>query len=179
MALKPTIYKFRIALSDLDRNYYDQLDLTVAMHPSETVERMIVRVLAFCFNAQERLAFSTGLSNPELPDIFVKSRDDQTELWIDVGEPSAERAKKASHSSPHVKIYCFNSKSDVWWDKERKKLARLNIEVIQFDWSEIRTLSDNIQRTMDFSVSIADARAFISMENTQLDIGWLVLQEST
>lgn len=178
MALKPTIYKFRIALSDLDRNYYDQLDLTVAMHPSETTERMITRVLAFCLNAQERLSFSTGLSNPELPDIFVRSRDDQPELWIDVGEPAADRVRKATHSSPYVKIYCFNSKSDVWWSKERKKLAKLNIEVIQFDWLEIRALSENIQRTMDFSVSISDARAFISMENNQLDIGWLVLQES-
>ena len=66
----------------------------------------------------------------------------------------------------------------MWWSKERKKLAKLNIEVIQFDWLEIRALSENIQRTMDFSVSISDARAFISMENNQLDIGWLVLQES-
>ena len=96
VALKPTIYKFKIMLSDLDRNFFEPLNLTIAQHPSETLERMMVRVLAYCINAEERLEFTKGLSEPDQPDIWLRSLDDQLELWIDVGEPAAERIKKAT-----------------------------------------------------------------------------------
>ncbi|MCK5724990.1 MAG: YaeQ family protein, partial [Gammaproteobacteria bacterium] len=84
MAIKPTIYKFRISLSDLNRDYFDTLNLTLAQHPSETIERMMVRVLAYCINAQEHLAFTKGLSEISEPDIWARSLDEQTLLWIDV-----------------------------------------------------------------------------------------------
>ena len=116
MAIKPTIYKMRIALSDLERNYYDNLSLTVALHPSETPERMMARVLAFCINAQAGLAFTKGLSEVEEPDLWVRTLDEQTSLWIDVGEPSPERVKKATRLARAVKIYSFNTKSEAWWD---------------------------------------------------------------
>ena len=80
MALKPTIYKFRISLSDLNRNYYDSLNLTIAQHPSEKIERMMVRVLAYCINAQENLTFTKGLSEIDEPDIWVRTLDDQISL---------------------------------------------------------------------------------------------------
>lgn len=115
MAIKPTIYKFRISLSDLNRHYYDTLNLTVALHPSETIERMMVRVLAYCINAQEQLTFTKGLSEVDEPDLWVRSYDDKTKLWIDIGEPSVERIKKSCRLAEKVKIYCFNSKADVWW----------------------------------------------------------------
>ena len=85
MALKPTIYKLRIALSDLERNLYDSLNLTVALHPSETPQRMMARVLAYCLNAQEGLVFTKGLSEIEEPDLWVRTLDEKTTLWIDVG----------------------------------------------------------------------------------------------
>ena len=99
MALKPTIYKLRISLSDINRNFYDALNLTIAQHPSETLERMMARILAFCINAQEHLEFTKGLSAVDEPDIWVKSLDDQITLWIDVGEPAVDRIKKASRIS--------------------------------------------------------------------------------
>ena len=88
MAIKPTIYKLKIALSDLERNHYDTLNLTLALHPSETLERMMVRVLAYCINAQAHLSFTRGLSAIEEPDIWARTLDDQISLWIDLGEPS-------------------------------------------------------------------------------------------
>ncbi len=94
MALKPTIYKLNINLSDLDRDYYDTIDLTLAQHPSETLERMMARVVAFCINAEEHLKFTKGLSEIEEPDIWARTLDDQIALWIDVGEPDVERIKK-------------------------------------------------------------------------------------
>jgi len=80
LALKPTIHKFNVSLSDLDRDYYESLNLTVAQHPSETIERMMVRLLAYCINAHARLQFTKGLSDTEEPDLWVKSLDDQVEL---------------------------------------------------------------------------------------------------
>jgi len=121
LALKPIIYKIRINLSDLDRNYYDTLNLILAQHPSETLERMMVRVLAFCINAQEFLVFTKGLCAVEEPDIWARTLDDRISLWIDVGEPSLERIKKARRLSPVVKIYSFNSKSDRWWTQGQAK----------------------------------------------------------
>lgn len=96
MALKPTVFKFQVSLSDLNRNYYDTLNLTVAQHPSETTERMMARVLAFCINAQEHLDFTRGLSTVEEPDIWARTLDDQISLWIDVGEPAVDRIKKSN-----------------------------------------------------------------------------------
>ncbi len=127
MAIKPTIYKLRIALADTDRNFYDTLSLTIAQHPSETLERMMVRVLAFCLNAQERLMFTKGLCAVEEPDLWVRTLDDRISLWIDVGEPAVDRVRKATRLSPTVKVYSFNSKSDTWWSQGQVKFKELPV----------------------------------------------------
>ena len=154
MAIKPKIYKSRITLSDIDRDYYDTLNLTIAQHPSETLERMMVRVLAFCINAQEHLAFTKGLCAVDEPDIWVRTLDDRLALWIDVGEPAVDRIKKATRLSPAVKVYSFNSKSDVWWSQGRARFNELPVSVFQFQWTSIQALADLVQRTMDLSITI-------------------------
>ena len=83
MALKPTIFKIKIALSNIEANHYDNLNLTIAQHPSESLERMMARVLAFCMNARENLSFTKGLSAVEEPDIWERTLDDRLSLWID------------------------------------------------------------------------------------------------
>ena len=95
VAIKPTIFKMNINLADLNNDLYDTLNLTVAQHPSETPERMMARVLAYCLNTQEFLSFTKGLSVADDPDIWAKSLADEFLLWIDVGEPAFERIKKA------------------------------------------------------------------------------------
>ncbi len=85
MALKPTIYKIKISLSDIDKNHYDNFDLTIAQHPSESRERMMARVLAYCINARKNVSFTKGLSAVEEPDIWAKTLDNQLSLWIDIG----------------------------------------------------------------------------------------------
>jgi len=116
VALKPTIYKIKISLSDIDENHYDNLNLTIAQHPSESLERMMARVLAFCMNARENVSFTKGLSAVEEPDIWTRTLDDRLSLWIDIGEPAFDRIKKATRLSPGVKVYSFNLKSNSWWD---------------------------------------------------------------
>ena len=121
MASNSKICKLTISLSDIDQNHYDTLNLTVAQHPSETTERMMVRILVFCINARERLEFTKGLSAVDEPDIWARSLDDQLMLWIDVGEPSIDRIKKASRIAKEVKVYSFNRKSKPWKAKTGPK----------------------------------------------------------
>ena len=177
MAIKPTIYKFRISLSDLNRDYYDTLSLTLAQHPSETIERMMVRVLAYCINAQEHLVFTKGLSDIDEPDLWVRTLDDQTALWIEVGEPAVERIKKAGHLANDVKIYTFNSKSDVWWGQAKGKINQLKASVYKFEWDNIQALAAMVDRTMDMSVSITGDSAYVATEQGECEVGWVVLQE--
>ena len=172
MALKPTIYKLRIALSDLERNLYDSLNLTVALHPSETTQRMMARVLAYCLNAQEGLVFTKGLSEIEEPDLWVRTLDEKTTLWIDVGEPDSDRIKKSRRKANQVKVYSFNTKSETWWDQKRGKITQLDVEVIRFEASAIASLAQMINRTMDWSVTITGQTAFVATENGEVEVGW-------
>lgn len=139
MALKPKIYKSRITLSDIDRDYYDALNLTIARHPSETHERMMARVLAFCINARESPAFTRGLCAVDEPDLWVRGPDDRIALWVDVGEPAVDRIKKATRLCPVVKVYSFNSKSDVWWRQGRAAFGALPVSIFRFPQTNPRS----------------------------------------
>ncbi len=176
MATKPTIYKLRIALSDLERNHYDALNLTVALHPSEVPERMMARVMAYCINAQQDLAFAKGLSDVDEPDIWVRTMDQQTKLWIDVGEPSYERVKKAVRQAEQVRVYSFNSKSDIWWAQVESKFRTLNADIIQMNHSEITELSTLLARTMDLSVTITGQSAYVTCDLGEAEVNWQILQ---
>ncbi len=177
MALKPTIYKLRIALSDLERNHYDTLNLTVAMHPSETPERMTARVLAFCLNAQKNLLFTKGLSAIDEPDLWVKTMDDKTTLWVDVGEPDPDRVKKSVRKAEHVKVYSFNTKSDVWWSQGKNKFAQYEVEIIRFHAEAVSKLASQLERTVDWSVTITGQSAFVACRQAEVEVNWETLQE--
>ena len=178
MALKPKIYKSRITLSDIDRDYYTTLNLTIAQHPSETLERMMVRVLAFCINAREQLTFTKGLCAVEEPDIWARTLDDQISLWIDVGEPAVERIKKATRLSPAVKVYSFNSKSNVWWEQGRTRFNELPVSVFQLQWKDVQSLAALVQRTMDVSVTISGDSAYVAAAAGECEVSWVPLQVS-
>ncbi|MDV7106175.1 YaeQ family protein [Vibrio sp. TH_r3] len=176
MALKPTIYKLKIALTDMNRDYYDSLNLTIAQHPSENLQRMMARVLAFALNAQPDLTFTKGLSNIEEPDIWHKTLDNQTSLWIDVGEPDPERVKKSTRLARSVRIYSFNTKSDVWWKQNADKLNLLNAEIYKFDSEAIEELAKLAKRTMDLSIMLTGNSAYISTENGDCEVEWQQLK---
>ncbi|MDH5485454.1 MAG: YaeQ family protein, partial [Gammaproteobacteria bacterium] len=140
------------------------------------IERMMVRVIAFCINAEEQLSFTRGLSSIDEPDIWARTLDDQISLWIDVGEPSIDRVKKATRLSSSVKVYCFNSKSDVWWAQGKSKFNQLKASVYRFDWDNIQSLALLVQRTMDFSVTITGDSAYVATELGECNITWETLQ---
>lgn len=162
MALRPTIYKLSISLSDIDKNHYDQLTLTVAQHPSETLERMFVRILTYCSNVSSGLNFTAGLSTPDEPDIVETDLQGRIMHWIDVGEPAFERIKKASRIAQTLSIYSFNKKSDTWWQQERLFFDKLNINVNQFEWLQIQALASLVERTMELSITISENTFFVA-----------------
>jgi len=176
MAEKPTIYKFKIALSDLDRDVYETLNLTFARHPSETLERMTVRMLAFCFNAQDRLVICKGLSDTEEPGLWAHSLDGNLELSIEVGEPAFDRIKKATRVAKEVKLYCFNSKADTWWELNRNDFGKLSAQIFQFQWDEIVALANKVDRTMDISITITDSSAYVATAKGECEVTLQQLQ---
>jgi uncharacterized protein YaeQ len=175
LAIKPTIYKFIISLSDIDRHYYDTLNLTVAQHPSETLDRMMARVLAFSLNAQDSLSFTNGLSEPDVPDIQLRTLDDQLALWIDIGEPSVDRIKKATRLAHAVKVYSFNSKSVTWWEQNKAAYSQLTASIFRFDLESIKALSSYVTRTMDMSVTISDDSLFVATAAGECEVACTTL----
>ena len=175
MALKPTIYKFDITLSDIDEERYENLNLTIAQHPSETVERMMVRLLAYCLNVSEGLDFTTGLSSTEEPDLLQRSLDGILLSWIEVGEPSADRVRKASTVAKQVKVYCFNNKANVWWSQAKTEIENCGAQVYQFQWEQISALAGLVKRTLSLSVTITGMNAFIAAESGSVEVAWTEL----
>lgn len=175
MARKPTIFKFAIALTDTDAGRYQDLNLTVAQHPSETVERMMVRVLVYCLHSQEGLEFSKGLSDNDEPDLWRRSLDGRVLDWIEVGEPATERVRKASGVSEQVLVYSFNSKSDHWWGQVGVEMRVLGANVYQFPWDEVQQLGALAERTLSLSVTLTDQSAFVATDTDSLLIQWRAL----
>lgn len=176
MALKPTIYKFRIALTDLNRDHYDSLNLTVALHPSETNERMMARLMAFCLNAHPDLEFTKGISTTAEPDIWRQNLSGRSELWIELGEPDVERVKKATRLADVVKVYTYQTRSDVWWSQNQGKLGYLPAEIVRFDPESIDQLSANPTRTADMSVMITGQSLFVEGDMGSFEVTYDVLQ---
>ena len=105
MAQKSTIYKAELSISDMDRHYYETHKLTVAKHPSETDERLMVRLLAFALSAREQLEFSKGLSSDDEPDVWEKSLSGEIELWITLGLPSEKIVRQSCGKAREVVVY--------------------------------------------------------------------------
>lgn len=175
MARKPTIYRFAVTLSDIDASRYQDLNLTVALHPSETLERMMARLLAYCLNADEGLTFSKGLSEADEPDIWQHSLDGRILNWIEVGEPSAERLRKACGLAEQVQVYAFNTKAGHWWTQQGKDLERLGIRTVRLDWDALVVLGKMASRTMALSVTVSGESAYVAADAGTVEVGWQTL----
>lgn len=170
MALKPTIFKLQLHISNFDDDLYASPSLILAQHPSETTQRLSARILAYCLNYHEQLEFTSGLSNPDNPDIRHNSLDGRTLLWIDMGEPSVERIKKACRQTETLRVYCYNTKADVWWRENSRKFESLAASYYQFNWDEVSQLANCLQRSMEWSVSISSGVLSMSTDNGDVDI---------
>ncbi|MDB4122731.1 YaeQ family protein [Octadecabacter sp.] len=167
MAQKATIYKVELSVSDMDRHYYETHKLTVAKHPSETDERLMVRLLAFALNAHEHLEMTKGLSTDDEPDIWQKSLSDELELWVALGLPSEKVVRQSSGKSDKVIVYSYGGRTaDMWWDKIKNSTTRFhNLQVMNFAEQETRDLAQLANRSMKLQVNIQDSEVMVSVDD--------------
>ncbi len=158
MALKATIFKATLQIADMDRHYYADHALTLARHPSETDERMMIRLLAFALNAREGLEFTRGLSTDDEPELWVKNLTGDIDLWIELGLPDEDRLRKACNRAREVILYTYGGRGvPVWWDKHHSKLARhRNLTVINLPAEGTEALAALAERSMTLQVTIQD-----------------------
>ena len=161
MSLKSTIYKAEVSIADMDRHYYAEHALTLALHPSETEERMMVRLLAFILNAHERLIFGKGISTDEEPDLWHLDYSGEIRLWVEVGLPDERRIRKACGRADAVQVYLYGTLADKWWrDNEQAMNALEKVSVFQLpDTSALKTLC---QRNMSLQCTIQDGDVWLS-----------------
>ena len=167
MALKSTIFKANLQIADIDHGYYANHSLTLARHPSETDERMMIRLTALALQAHTlqslcqsdgTLAFGAGLSNPEEPDVWLRDFTGQIRLWIEVGQPEEKPLTKACGKAEHVVVYCFHHAAEVWWRSIESKLERLsNLEVWRVPTLASQKLATLAQRNMPLQATIQEA----------------------
>ncbi len=179
MAISATIFKANLQISDLNRNYYAEHELTLARHPSETDERMMVRLVAFALHADERLSFTRGLCADEEPDLWLKSFSDEIELWIDVGQPDERRIRKACSRAGQVNLYLYGGRgADIWWQKNADKLERFeNLKVLELPDAACRQLISLVQRNMQIQCTIQDGEIWLSEGDVSVDLTLLVRKD--
>ena len=174
MALKATVFKAELQVSDMDRHYYATHALTLARHPSETDERLMVRVLAFALYAddEDRLQFGRGLSSDDEPDLWRRSRTGEIELWIDLGQPDETRIRKACGRSQQVVVINYHGRSaDLWWDKVGPGVARSNnLTVIDIAAGTVAELAALAERGMRLQCMIQDGHVEMYAEGASVTV---------
>ena len=172
MALKSTIYKVDLQIANMDRNYYQQHSLTLAKHPSETDERMMVRLLAFALYADESLSFGKGLSADEEADLWLKDMTGAIELWIDVGLPDERDIRKACGRAKQVVILVYGGRTaDMWWSQNRGKLERQhNLTVINLIAENTQAMAALATRGMHLSCTVQDDQILLAGDTAALEI---------
>lgn len=171
MAIKATIFKADLQIADMDRHYYYEHALTIARHPSETDERMMVRLLAFARHASTALVFGKGLSDAEEPDLWAKDLTGAIDLWIEVGQPDEKRILKACGRAAQVVVYSYSSTSHIWWKQIGSKVARAgNLTVMNIAAASSEALSQLAQRTMHLQCTIQDGQIWLTAKDQTVEV---------
>lgn len=178
MALKSTVFKAELQVADLDRQYYADHSLTLARHPSETDERMMVRLLAFALFAHERLDFGRGLSADDEPALWQKDYTGAVERWIDVGLPDERDLRRACGRANQVAVLAYGGRAmEVWWEQNKDKLAKLsNLTVICLPALASQSLAALASRSMRLQATIQEGQVWIGGDGGAAHIEPLVLQ---
>ena len=168
MALNATTYRFELSISDMDRGYYATHTLTLARHPSETDERLMVRLLAFALHADERLQFGKGLSSEDEPDLWRKDLTGDILEWIDLGQPDEQRIRRACGRARQVIIMNYSGRgADIWWEKNRTALGRSkNLTVIDIAVPAVDALAAMATRNMRLQCLIQDRQVQLFGEDS-------------
>lgn len=180
MALKSTIFRAGLAVADIDRGYYRDHALTLARHPSETDERMMIRLLAFALNADDRLEFGRGLSAEGEPDLWRRDRTGAVEQWIDVGLPDERDVRKACGRSREVLVYAYGGRAAaLWWAKAGPALARQDsLTVREVPPEASRALAGLAARTLTLQCTVQDGHVFVADGERSVAVELRTLKES-
>jgi uncharacterized protein YaeQ len=162
MALKATIYKADLQIADMDRNYYQEHSLTIARHPSETDERVMIRVLAFVLHASAALTFTKGLFDTDEPDLWEKDLTGAIQTWIEIGQPDEKRLSKACGRAAQVFVYCYSAASQVWFRQLAGKLRAQNLAIVNIPAEASAALEKLAKRGMQLQCTIQDGQVWVT-----------------
>lgn len=180
MALKSTVFRAHVQIADIDHGYYADHALTLARHPSETDERMMVRLAALALQAHQlqtlcqgdgTLAFGAGLSDPDEPDVWLRDFTGRTRLWIEVGQPDDKPLQKACARADAVVLYCFAHAAQVWWRGIESKLARAhNLSVYRLPAEASQALQGLARRSMQLQATVQDGNLTLGDAQTSVTL---------
>lgn len=179
MATGTTIFKVQLQIADMDRHYYQDHALTLAKHPSETDERMMVRLLAFALNASEQLAFSRSLSNEGEPELASMTDTGDIDLWILFGQNDEKWLRKASQRSRQAKVYAYGRRSiPIWWQQNEAALQRYtNLQVWEIPEESITEMAQLVSRNMKLQCSINEGQIWLSDSTASVVIEPVLLKD--
>ena len=171
MALKATIYKAELQIADMDRNYYGDHALTLARHPSETDDRMMVRLLAFALYADPALSFGNALCVDDEPDLWERDLTGEIKRWISVGQPDEKWIRKACGRSDKVVVINYARASHVWWDSINSKLTRQqSLSVLRIAPEVAPALARLTDRTMRLQCTLQDGHVWITNGDETVEV---------
>jgi len=172
MAQKAIIYKVELSVSDMDRHYYETHNLTVAKHPSETDERLMVRILTFALNAHDQLEFTRGISTDDEPDIWQKSLSGEIELWVALGLPGEKIIRQSCGKANEVIVYCYGGRTaEMWWEKIKNSTTRFNnLQIINFSKKDTSELEKHVSRLMKLQINIHDGDVMVSVDGSIVNV---------
>ena len=178
MAIKSTIIKVNLQIADMERDYYQDHALTIAQHPSETDERMMMRLLAFCLHAHEYLEFGQGMTDDDEADLWQKDLTSAIELWIDVGMPDEKLIRKACGRANQVIVYCYGGRVvETWFAQNRGQFERLkNLTVKSLPVESTRAIAKMAQRNMKIHCTIQDGQVWLGNGDESVMIALVTLK---
>jgi uncharacterized protein YaeQ len=178
MAIKATIFKANLQIADMDRHYYQNHALTLARHPSETDERMMVRLLAFAVHANENLRFGQGITTEDEADLWQTDLTGAIELWIDVGIPDEKLIRKACGRAKQVVVFCYGGRTaDMWYIQNSSQFARQkNLTIINLSLDSTRAIAALAQRNMQLQCTIQDGQLWLADNENSVLVERLVLK---
>ncbi|TQF72494.1 YaeQ family protein [Pseudoalteromonas luteoviolacea] len=172
MALKSTILKAHLNISDMDRHVYTDKSLTIAQHPSENEQRLMVRLLAYILQYNEELTFTKGLCVDDEPAAWQKNLTDDVELWVDIGLPDEKRLKKAAVRAKQVVLYTYGENTqEIWWKKNQSAANQYsNLSVFSLPYSATSQMTELFARSMDLTATIQDGEIWLSNSEHSVQI---------
>jgi len=178
MAIKATIFKTNLQIADMERHYYQDHALTLARHPSETDERLMVRLLVFALHAHEYLEFGQGMTDDDEADLWLKDLTGAIQLWIDVGLPDEKLIRKACGRASQVIVYTYGGRiADMWFAQNSSQFERLrNLTVINLPVETTRAIARLAQRTMQLQCTIQDGQVWLSDGNESVEVERVILK---